>query len=160
MFWLLVNFFLKGKLSNEIKLYLIFFIIITFLYLLYFRSAADFSSFNAASSWTTYNAASSWTLCENNNIVLQGQTKIKSFILLLKEAFSMSLFYKNMFVQYFVGWKRKLKNLREILWKDFMVQQQHGFSDSTQRAVRDRFTKSAKSLLSALKLMFICQIST
>ena len=44
--------------------------------------------------------------------------------------------------------------------KDFMEQQQHGFSDSTPRAGSDRLQKSAKSLLSALQLMSISQIST
>ena len=34
--------------------------------------------------------------------------------------------------------------------KDFMEQQQHGFSNSTPRAGSDRLQKSAKSLLSAL----------
>ena len=37
---------------------------------------------------------------------------------------------------------------------------QHGFSDSTPRACSDKFQKSAKSLLSALKLMSISQIIT
>jgi len=41
-----------------------------------------------------------------------------------------------------------------------MEQQQHGFSDSTPRAGSDRLQKSAKSLLSALQLMSISQIST
>ena len=41
-----------------------------------------------------------------------------------------------------------------------MEQQQHGFSDSTPRAGSDRLQKSAKSLLSALQLMYISQIST
>ena len=44
--------------------------------------------------------------------------------------------------------------------KDFMEQQQHGFSDSTPRADSDRLQKSAKGLLSALQLMSISQIST
>ena len=44
--------------------------------------------------------------------------------------------------------------------KDFMEQQQHGFSDSTPRTGSDRLQKSAKSLLSALQLMSISQIST
>ena len=44
--------------------------------------------------------------------------------------------------------------------KDFIEQQQHGFSDSTPRAGSDRLQKSAKSLLSALQLMSINQIST
>ena len=44
--------------------------------------------------------------------------------------------------------------------KDFMEQQQQGFSDSTPRAGSDRLQKSAKSLLSALQLMSISQIST
>ena len=43
--------------------------------------------------------------------------------------------------------------------KDFM-EQHHGFSDSTPRAGSDRLQKSTKSLLSALQLMSICQIST
>ena len=42
-----------------------------------------------------------------------------------------------------------------------MEQLQHGFSDSTPRAGSNRLQKSAKSLLSALKLMsIISQIST
>jgi len=42
-----------------------------------------------------------------------------------------------------------------------MEQLQQGFSDSTpQRAGSDRLQKSAKSLLSALQLIFISQIST
>ena len=41
-----------------------------------------------------------------------------------------------------------------------MEQQQQGFSDSTPRAGSDRLQKSAKSLLSALQLMSISQIST
>ena len=43
-----------------------------------------------------------------------------------------------------------------------MDQQQHGFSDSTPRAGSDteRLQKLAKSLLSALQLMSISQIST
>ena len=44
--------------------------------------------------------------------------------------------------------------------KDFMEQQQRGFSDSTPRPGRDRLQKSAKSLLSTLQLMSISQIST
>ena len=44
--------------------------------------------------------------------------------------------------------------------KDFMEQQQRGFSDSTPGAGNDRLQKSAKSLLSALQLMFISQTST
>ena len=44
--------------------------------------------------------------------------------------------------------------------KDFMEQQQHGFSNSTPRAVSDRLQKSAKSFISALQLMSISQIST
>ena len=40
-----------------------------------------------------------------------------------------------------------------------MEQQQHGVSDSMPRAGRDRLQKSAKSLLSALQLMTISQIS-
>ena len=44
--------------------------------------------------------------------------------------------------------------------KDFIEQQQHGFSDSTPRADSDRLQKSAKSLLCALQLMSISQIST
>ena len=49
-----------------------------------------------------------------------------------------------------------------ILLKDFMEQQQHGFSDSTQspRAGSVRLQISAKSLLSALQLMTISQISS
>jgi hypothetical protein len=45
------------------------------------------------------------------------------------------------------------------LLKD-LEQHQHGFSDSTPRAGSDRLQKSAKSLLSALQLMSISQIST
>ena len=42
-----------------------------------------------------------------------------------------------------------------------MEQQQHGFSDSTPRAGRDRLQKSATSLLRSLQLfMSISQIST
>ena len=41
-----------------------------------------------------------------------------------------------------------------------MEQQQHGFSDSTPRAGSDGLQKSAKSLLIALQLMSISQIST
>ena len=41
-----------------------------------------------------------------------------------------------------------------------MEQQQHGFSDSTPRAGSDRLQKSSKSLLIALQLMSISQIST
>ena len=41
-----------------------------------------------------------------------------------------------------------------------MEQQKHGFSDSTPRAGSDRLQKSTKSLLSALQLMSIIQIST
>ena len=41
-----------------------------------------------------------------------------------------------------------------------MKQQQHGFSDSKPRAGSDRLQKSAKSLLSALQLMSISQVST
>ena len=41
-----------------------------------------------------------------------------------------------------------------------MEQQQHGFSDSTPRVGSDRLQKTAKSLLSALQLMSIYQIST
>ena len=44
--------------------------------------------------------------------------------------------------------------------KDFMVQEQYGFSDSTPRSDRDRFLKSIKSLPSAKQLMSISQIST
>ena len=44
--------------------------------------------------------------------------------------------------------------------KDFMEQQQHGFSDSTPRMGSDRLQKSAKSLLSAFPLMSISQISS
>ena len=44
--------------------------------------------------------------------------------------------------------------------KDFMEQQQHGFSNSTPRADSDRLQKSAKSFISALQLMSISQIST
>ena len=40
-----------------------------------------------------------------------------------------------------------------------MEQQQHSLRDSTPRAVSDRLQKSAKSLLSALELMYISQIS-
>ena len=40
-----------------------------------------------------------------------------------------------------------------------MEQQQHSLRDSTPRAVSDRLQKSAKSLLSALKLIYISQIS-
>ena len=40
-----------------------------------------------------------------------------------------------------------------------MKQQQHGFSDSTPGSGSDRLPKSAKSLLSALQLMSISQIS-
>ena len=45
--------------------------------------------------------------------------------------------------------------------KDFMEQQQHGFSDSAPRAdseSSDRLQKSAKSLLNALQLLSISQI--
>ena len=41
-----------------------------------------------------------------------------------------------------------------------MKQQQHCLSDLTPRAGSDRLKKSAKSLLSALQLMSISQIST
>ena len=41
-----------------------------------------------------------------------------------------------------------------------MEQQQHGFSDSTPRAGSDILQKSTKSLLSALQLLSISQIST
>ena len=41
-----------------------------------------------------------------------------------------------------------------------MEQQQHGFSDSTPKAGSDRLQKSAKSLISALQLMSISQISS
>ena len=44
--------------------------------------------------------------------------------------------------------------------KDFMKQQQHGFSDSTPRAGSDRLQKSAKSLLSSLQLMSMSHIIT
>ena len=43
--------------------------------------------------------------------------------------------------------------------KDFMEQQQHGFSDSTPRAGSDRLHKLSKSVISALQLMSINQIS-
>ena len=36
------------------------------------------------------------------------------------------------------------------MWKDFIEQQQHGFSDSTPRTGIDGLQKSAKSLLSVL----------
>ena len=41
-----------------------------------------------------------------------------------------------------------------------MEQQQYGFSDSTTGAGSDRLQNSAKSLLSALQLISISQIST
>ena len=41
-----------------------------------------------------------------------------------------------------------------------MEQQQHSFSVTTPRAGCDRLLKSAKNLLSALKLMSISQIAT
>ena len=50
--------------------------------------------------------------------------------------------------------------LKKYHSKDFMEQKQHGFSDSTPRAVSDRLQKSAKSLLSASQFMSISQIST
>ena len=57
-----------------------------------------------------------------------------------------------------------LLSMHVFIKKDFMEQEQHGFSDSTSRARgNDRLQKSAKSLLSALQflqLMSIRQIST
>ena len=44
-------------------------------------------------------------------------------------------------------------------FKDFIEQEQHGFSDSTPRAGSERLQKSTKSLLIALQLMSISQIS-
>ena len=49
------------------------------------------------------------------------------------------------------------KNL--VFGEDFMEQQQYSFSDSTPRTGSDRLQKSSKSLLSALQLMSISQIS-
>ena len=54
--------------------------------------------------------------------------------------------------------KKLLKN--SITSKGFMEKQRHDFSDSTPRAGSDRLEKSAKSLLSALQLKSISQIST
>ena len=44
--------------------------------------------------------------------------------------------------------------------KVFMEQQKHSFSDSTPRVGSDRLQKSSKSLLCALQIMSISQIST
>ena len=49
---------------------------------------------------------------------------------------------------------------KQSIAKDFMEQQQHGFSDSKPKAGSDRLKKSAKSLITALQLMSISQIST
>ena len=52
-----------------------------------------------------------------------------------------------------------MKNFQEKdQTKDFMEQQQQGFSDSTPRAGSDRLQKSDKSLLSALQLMSISHL--
>ena len=50
-----------------------------------------------------------------------------------------------------IWWKKR---------KEFMEQQQHGFSGSMPRAGIDRLQKSAKSLLIALQLMLISQINS
>ena len=46
-----------------------------------------------------------------------------------------------------------------LFLKDFIEQQQHGFSDLTPRAGSHRLLKSAKSLLGALLLLSISQIA-
>ena len=50
--------------------------------------------------------------------------------------------------------------VRGVKLIDFMEQQQHGFSESTPRAVSDRLQKSAKSFLSVLQLISISQTNT